>query len=118
MKSSQNFFSEDKDRGFEAKVCVEHGSRVLVSLMPISPWQMMDDSVRLLMFQQELEKEAPTVGPFTGLSVNETIKSCIVNGLSKKADKVKADWKVPDKRCVHPSLLQWLFMSPCALLHS
>ena len=62
--------------------------------------KMMDESVRLLTFQQQLERESPTLGPFTGLSVNDTIKSCIVNGLSKKADKLKSDWKVPDKRCV------------------
>lgn len=62
--------------------------------------QMMDESVRLLIFQQQLEKEAPSHGPFVGLSVNETIKSCIVNGIPKKADKMKSDWKVPDKRSI------------------
>ncbi|KAF8587239.1 vacuolar protein sorting-associated protein 16 [Ramaria rubella] len=78
VKSAQKFFSEDKDRGFEAK--------------------MMDESVRLLLFQQQLEKDAPTHGPFVGLSINDTIKRCILNGLPKKADKLKSDWKVPDKR--------------------
>ncbi|KAF8483136.1 Vps16, C-terminal region-domain-containing protein [Gautieria morchelliformis] len=78
VKASQKFFSEDKNRTFEAK--------------------MMEESVRLLTFQQQLEKDAPTHGPFVGLSVNDTIKSCIVNGLPKKADKLKSDWKVPDKR--------------------
>jgi hypothetical protein len=61
---------------------------------------MMDESLRLLTFQQQLEKDAPTQGPFIGLSVNDTIKSCIVNGIPKKADKIKSDWKVPDKRCI------------------
>ena len=61
---------------------------------------MMDESLRLLTFQQQLEKDAPTLGPVIGLSVNETIKTCIVNGIPRKADKIKSDWKVPDKRCV------------------
>ena len=64
----------------------------------------MDESLRLLTFQQQLEKDAPTHSPFIGLSVNDTIKSCITNGIPKKADKIKSDWKVPDKRCA--SLLQ------------
>jgi hypothetical protein len=38
--------------------------------------------------------------PFFGLSVNETIRTCLINGMSKKADKLKSDFKVPDKRCV------------------
>lgn len=70
---------------------------------------MMDESVRLLTFQQQLEKDAPTQGPFIGLGVNDTIKSCILNGLPKKADKLKTDWKVPDKRCV--------ILNLCYLLH-
>ena len=65
----------------------------------------MDESVRLLTFQQQLEKDAPTIGPFIGLSVNDTIKSCIINGLGKKADKLKSDWKVPDKRYIILSLV-------------
>lgn len=60
--------------------------------------QMMDESVRLLTFQQQLEKEADGKVPFFGLSVNETMRVCLLNGLSKRADKVKADFKVPDKR--------------------
>ncbi|KAF8524325.1 vacuolar protein sorting-associated protein 16 [Hysterangium stoloniferum] len=78
VKAAQKFLSEDKEHAFEAK--------------------MMDESVRLLTFQQQLEKDAPTLGPFVGLSINDTIKNCIVNGMSRKADKIKSDWKVPDKR--------------------
>lgn len=59
---------------------------------------MMEESARLLTYQQQLEKETPSFGPFVGLSVNATMKSCILNGMHKKADKVKADFKVPDKR--------------------
>ncbi|KAH9899211.1 vacuolar protein sorting-associated protein 16 [Cubamyces lactineus] len=78
VKAAQKFFSEDKDRSFEAK--------------------MMDESVRLLTFQQQLEKEADGKIVFFGLSVNETIRTCLVNGMSKRADKLKSDFKVPDKR--------------------
>ncbi|KAG6888102.1 hypothetical protein C0995_010667 [Termitomyces sp. Mi166 len=78
VKAAQKFFSDDKDRAFEAK--------------------MMDESVRLLTFQQQLEKESDGKVEFFGTSINETIRLCILNGLSKRADKVKSDFKVPDKR--------------------
>ncbi|KAI5121711.1 hypothetical protein M0805_002104 [Coniferiporia weirii] len=78
VKAAQKFFSEDKERTFEAK--------------------MMDENARLLTYQQQLEKETDGKIPFFGLSVNETIRTCLMNGLSKKAEKVRADFKVPDKR--------------------
>ncbi|TFK38119.1 Vps16, N-terminal region-domain-containing protein [Crucibulum laeve] len=78
VKAAQKFFSEDKDRSFEAK--------------------MMDESVRLLSFQQQLEKEADGKIAFFGQTVNDTIRTCLINGLSKRADKIKSDFKVPDKR--------------------
>jgi hypothetical protein len=59
---------------------------------------MVDDELRLLAFQQNLERESDGRKSFVGLSVNETIRQCIVTGWSKKADKIKTDWKVPDKR--------------------
>jgi len=70
---------------------------------------MMDESVRLLTFQQQLEKETDGKIPFFGLSINETIRICLLNGMSKKADKVKSDFKVPDKRCVQ------IYKIPCKL---
>ncbi|KAH7906991.1 vacuolar assembling sorting protein VPS16 [Hygrophoropsis aurantiaca] len=78
VKAAHKFFSEDKDRTFEAK--------------------MTDESTRLLAFQQQLEKEADGKVTFFGLSVSETIRTCLLNGMAKKADRVKADFKVPDKR--------------------
>lgn len=59
---------------------------------------MMEESVRLLQHQQQLEKDSDGKIPFFGLSVNETIRTLIINGMAKKADKVKSDMKVPDKR--------------------
>jgi hypothetical protein len=61
---------------------------------------MMDESVRLLTLQEQLEKECDGKIAFFGLSVNETIKACTTNDMSKRADKIKADFKVPDKRYV------------------
>lgn len=78
VKAAQKFFSEDKDRSFEAK--------------------MMDESVRLMTLQQQLEKETDGRVTFFGQTVNETIRTCLTNGLSKRADKIKSDFKVPDKR--------------------
>jgi hypothetical protein len=59
---------------------------------------MMDEYSRLLGFQQTLEKETTDKIEFFGLSVDETIKKCLLNGMSKRADKLKSDFKVPDKR--------------------
>jgi len=59
---------------------------------------MMDEYSRLLAFQQTLEKETTDKIEFVGLSVDETIKKCLLNGMSKRADKLKSDFKVPDKR--------------------
>ena len=59
---------------------------------------MMDESVRLMTLQQQLEKETDGRVTFFGLTVNETIRACLTNGLSKRADKIKSDFKVPDKR--------------------
>ena len=59
---------------------------------------MTDENARLLAFQQQLEKDADGKIKFFGLSVNETIRTCLLNNLSKRADKIKSDFKVPDKR--------------------
>jgi hypothetical protein len=61
---------------------------------------MTDEYARLLAFQQELENETDGKIKFFGLSVNETIRACVLNGFSKRADKIKSDFKVPDKRFV------------------
>ncbi|KAF9219507.1 vacuolar assembling sorting protein VPS16 [Gyrodon lividus] len=78
VKAAEKFFSEDKDRSFEAK--------------------RMDESARLLAMQQQLEKDSDGKVKFFGQSVSETIRTCLMNGMGKKVDKVKAEFKVPDKR--------------------
>ena len=73
----------------------------------------MDESARLLVAQQQLEKDSDGNVAFFGLSVNETIRSCLLNGVSKKADKLKAEFKVSDKRlephlCHFKMQLNWM----------
>ncbi|KAK4703063.1 vacuolar protein sorting-associated protein 16, partial [Phenoliferia sp. Uapishka_3] len=58
---------------------------------------MVDDQIKLLVFQESLEKESLGKS-FVGLSVNETIRACILGGFSKKVDKIKKDFGVTDKR--------------------
>jgi len=60
---------------------------------------MVEDEIKLLAYQQTLEQEHPGKS-WIGASVNQTVRMCVVNGLGKKADKVKSDFKVPDKRFV------------------
>ncbi|SCZ98560.1 BZ3500_MvSof-1268-A1-R1_Chr3-1g05464 [Microbotryum saponariae] len=75
-------FGEDKDCAFENK--------------------MVEDHIRLLVFQQTLESETPSrpspSPSFIGLSLNRTIHKCILLSQPQKADKLKSDFKVPDKR--------------------
>ncbi|KAF4618727.1 hypothetical protein D9613_010167 [Agrocybe pediades] len=78
VKTAHKFFSEDKDSPFETKAT--------------------DEYARLLAYQQQLEAEADGKFKVFGASLNETMRICILNGLSKKADKIKSDFKVPDKR--------------------
>ena len=61
---------------------------------------MMDEYGRLLAFQLTLEKETTDKIEFFGLSVDETITKCLLSGMSKRADKLKSEFKVPDKRYV------------------
>lgn len=78
----------------------------------------MDESSRLLTMQEQLEKEADGKVTFFGLSVNETIRTCLLNGMSKRADKVKTDFKVPDKRSVLLLKLKWSIVLICCITAS
>lgn len=61
--------------------------------------QMVEDQLRLLAFQQALEQE--TLGlNYVGLSINETVHTLIIRGNEKKAEKLRSDFKIPDKRFV------------------
>lgn len=77
IKAAQKFFSEDRERPFEAKMADENG--------------------RLLLLQQTLEKDVDGKATFVGLSVTDTMMLCIQQGLNKRAEKIRSDWKVADR---------------------
>ncbi|ORX39657.1 Vps16, C-terminal region-domain-containing protein [Kockovaella imperatae] len=79
LAAAAQSFGQHKDRAFEAK--------------------MTDDAHRLLTLQLTYEKELSSQGlKFAGLSVNQFIYELLLAGVNKRAEKVRADWKVPDKR--------------------
>ncbi len=58
----------------------------------------MDEYLKLLTFQQQLEKDLDGAKKFVDMSVTDTIRTCIATGLHKKAERLRSDFKVPDKR--------------------
>ncbi|GAA5928869.1 tethering complex subunit VPS16 [Sporobolomyces koalae] len=78
VRKASKRFGEDKEYGFEVK--------------------MTEEQVKLLILQQTLESESPNKKMYVGLSVNDTIRTCIFDGLEKKVDKIKKDFSVPDNR--------------------
>ncbi|PWN22612.1 hypothetical protein BCV69DRAFT_311398 [Microstroma glucosiphilum] len=82
-KDASKLFNEDKERSLESK--------------------LVDESIRLLSFQQVLEKDDGGRSQWTGLSLNDTIRECLIKGrhggqMAKRAEKLRSDWKVPEKR--------------------
>jgi hypothetical protein len=71
---------------------------------------MAEDAKRLLSLQMAYERELAHKFTFAGLSVNDFIFTLLCEGLGKRAEKVRADWRVPDKRFVLPSP-PYLFLS-------
>lgn len=59
---------------------------------------MIEEQISLLAFQQALGQVAPDL-PWVGQSVADTIKHCLTQGLDTKAEKLRGDYKVSDKRC-------------------
>ncbi|GEM07386.1 vacuolar assembling/sorting protein VPS16 [Rhodotorula toruloides] len=92
----RDFWYQDDRRvemGCELLVEASRGKELTILL------QMVDDHIRLLVMQQQLEQDtAASNKTFVGLSVNETIRQCILAGMDKKAEKVRGEFKVPDKR--------------------
>ncbi|CAG8511137.1 12226_t:CDS:10 [Acaulospora morrowiae] len=76
LKVALKRYQDDKEHAFEAKA--------------------IDENIRLLQVQSQLEKELEQ--PLVGLSLSETIHKCIILNNSSKASKLKSDFKVPDKR--------------------
>jgi len=61
---------------------------------------MAEDAKRLLVLQLAYEREIEHKFQFAGLSVNDFIYTLLCEGFGKRAEKVRADWRVPDKRLV------------------
>lgn len=59
---------------------------------------MAEDSLRLLTLQEQMERELENKYTFSGLNVNETMSYLLQIGLGKRAEKIRSEWKVPDKR--------------------
>ncbi|EST04654.2 Vps16, C-terminal [Kalmanozyma brasiliensis GHG001] len=78
LKTAMKFFGDDKERVLEAK--------------------LVDEQIRLLAFQWAVQKEDGGRSTFTGLSLNETIRQLLFRNMAKKAEKLRSDFKVPDKR--------------------
>ncbi|WVF72368.1 hypothetical protein IAT40_007183 [Kwoniella sp. CBS 6097] len=78
LRRAAKSFGESKDRLFESK--------------------MIDDAHRLLTLQQSYERELDHKFTFSGLSVNAFAHKLLVEGFGKRAERVRNDWKVPDKR--------------------
>lgn len=60
--------------------------------------QMAEDSLRLLTLQEQMERELDHKYILSGLNVNETMSYLLQIGLGKRAEKIRSEWKVPDKR--------------------
>lgn len=76
LKEAEKIFQEFKERTFESK-CVA-------------------DQIRLLKLQLQLEKDYDQL--FVGKTVSETISSLVLIAQHSRANKVKDEFKVPDKR--------------------
>lgn len=91
-KDAAKLFSEDRDRQVESK--------------------LVDESIRLVSFQQALEKEDGHRTVWIGLSLNDTIRECLVkigkgggsssiltsSPMLKRAEKLKSEFKLSEKR--------------------
>ncbi|RSH95606.1 hypothetical protein EHS25_000698 [Saitozyma podzolica] len=116
LKTAAKFFGEHKDRAFEAKV---GGSGILVyfrdvrnratPIVVLTSHQMADDAHRLLTLQLAYERELDHKFSFVGLSVNDFIFVLLTSGFGKRAERVRSDWKVGDKR--------WWWLKIRALAH-
>lgn len=78
LKDAQRLFSEDKERALESK--------------------LIDEFIRLLSFQSALEREDGGRSQWLHLSLNETLRELLVKRWHKKAEKLRSDFKVPEKR--------------------
>ncbi|KAK3809948.1 MAG: Vps16, N-terminal region-domain-containing protein [Benniella sp.] len=76
MKEAIKLYQESKEHSFEAKA--------------------VEDAVRLLQVQAQLEKDYAQA--FTGQSISSTVYKLITINQSSRASKVRSEFKMPDKR--------------------
>ncbi|CAG8569116.1 1317_t:CDS:10 [Ambispora gerdemannii] len=77
LKVALKIYQDDKDHAFEVKA--------------------LDENIKLLHKQSQLEKDIAGQ-QFVGLSLSETVHKCIMAKESSKADKLRSEFKIPDKR--------------------
>lgn len=65
---------------------------------------MCEETLRITKLQRELEEKLQTGNKFVGKSVHDTCKLLLEMKEVKWAEKVKNDFKIPDKRCRHSGL--------------
>lgn len=97
MKTGMGYFSEDSERVFEQKMMEESMKLIQFQKMMIedvirSP-SIGQDQIKKSFLESMMSQEGQTMP-----SLNETIRQCIRLGLRKQADKLKSDFKVPEKR--------------------
>ncbi|KAF9114225.1 hypothetical protein BGX27_011427 [Mortierella sp. AM989] len=76
IREALRLYQDEKDHTFEAKA--------------------IEDSIKLLQLQAQLEKDYAQ--SFTGLSISSTVYKLITINQSNRANKVRGDFKMPDKR--------------------
>ncbi|CAG8544325.1 9832_t:CDS:10 [Racocetra fulgida] len=64
----------------------------------------VDEHIKLLQSQAQLEKDMNQ--KFVGLPLSETVHKCIIANQSNRANKLKSDFKIPDKRFVLKALVE------------
>eukprot|EP00127_Corallochytrium_limacisporum_P000610 Clim_evm9s22 gene=Clim_evmTU9s22 len=58
--------------------------------------KILEDEIRLLNHQKDISRS--TGIQLDGYTLNQTVLECIINGMSKKADDLRKEFKIPEKR--------------------
>lgn len=96
-REAQKHFAQAREAVFETKVRVfPYSQQIGAHLLR----QACEDHVKLLAFQQSVAQDIGTTlhDPIVGQSLNETVAQCYIHGLAKKAEKLRTDFKISDKR--------------------
>ena len=66
--------------------------------------QLSDEAQKLLTQQQTMERDLENRYKLVGLSLNDTMSELQRIGLGKRAEKLRSDWRISDKRYGLPDL--------------